>query len=268
MKTQILSVLKLSLLLNVLFVLPAISQYKPRATQKPPNDSTQSRGVRLPAMPQYKPPATQKPPSDYTKSGGVRGCPEEKIPLTILSPTTYVGQTASRRPTFAWFLNSVHETEFRLFEFGQDGKPQQLGETISLKEPKVIKGINKYSLPENYPELAIGKTYLWQVSISCPNMPDAFLIQKAEFKVVEAALPSSKQVITNTSQTVNFYAQQGLWYDALAEALKLSPQGKLGEIGSKLLQDLVTSEQKGRISNEQELQQRIENLKIIANQEK
>lgn len=239
MKTQILSVLKLSLLLNVLFVLPAMSQYKP--------------------------PKNQKPPSEYTKSGGVRGCPEEKIPLTILSPTTYVGQTASRRPTFAWFLNSAHETEFRLFESIPGEKPKLLGEPINLPASK---GINKHTLPENYPELAVGKTYLWQVSISCPDTPDAFLIQRAEFKVVETPLLSNKQLITSTSQKVNFYAQQGLWYDALSEALKLSPQGKLGEIGSNLLQSLALSEQKVGTSNEQGLQQRIENLKIIANQEK
>lgn len=239
MKTRILSVLKLSLLLNIFFVLPAMSEYKPSPTQKPP--------------------------SDYTKSGGVRGCPEEKIPLTVLSPTIYVGQTASRRPTFAWFLNSAHETEFRLFEFAQDGTPKELGKPINISASK---GINKHPLPEDHPELTIGKTYLWQVSISCPGTADVFLIQRAEFEVVEMPLLSNKPLITSTSQKVNFYAQQGLWYDALSEALKLSPQGKLGEIGSNLLQSLASSEEKGKISNEQELQQRIKNLKIIANQER
>ncbi len=54
-----------------------------------------------PAIASYVPPPTQKPPSDYTKSGGARGCPEERISLTILSATTHVGHTASKHPTFA-----------------------------------------------------------------------------------------------------------------------------------------------------------------------
>ncbi|BAZ08376.1 hypothetical protein NIES4071_01810 [Calothrix sp. NIES-4071] len=241
MRTQILCVLKLSLLLNsLLFVFPAMSEYKP--------------------------PTTQKPPSDYTKSGGVRGCPEERIPLTILSPTTHIGQTASRRPTFAWYLYSAHNTEFRLFEFEQNGRPKQLGKPINLQASK---GINKYSLLENYPELAIGKKYLWQISISCPDMPGASLIQRAEFTVVEMPSFKNKQPITqNSSQKANFYAQQGLWYDALSEALKLSKEGKLGEVGSTLVLSLAQSEEKAATSNQQELQQRIENLKMIANQEK
>ncbi len=67
-----------------------------------------------PAIAGYVPPRNQKPPSDYTKSGGARGCPKERIPLTILAPTTHVGRTASKYPTFAWFLYSPHDTKFRL----------------------------------------------------------------------------------------------------------------------------------------------------------
>ncbi len=217
-----------------------------------------------PAIAGYVPPPTQKPPSDYTKSGGARGCPEERIPLTILSPTTHVGYTASQHPTFAWFLYSPHNTEFRLFEFDPNGEAKKLGEPINLPASK---GINKYSLPENQPGLAVGKKYLWQVSISCP---DGALVQRAEFMVVELSsnIKSNLPKITNNSQKADFYAKQGLWYDALEEALKLVPKGKLGEVGSTLVQSLAQSEEKGGQSNEPELQQRIENLKAIASQAK
>lgn len=86
-----------------------------------------------PAIASYVPPQTQKPPSDYTKSGGARGCPVEQILLIILSPTTYVGHTAFQHPTFVWFLDSPHNTEFRLFEFEPNGEPKQLGAPISLQ---------------------------------------------------------------------------------------------------------------------------------------
>lgn len=247
MKTQILCVLKLSLLLNsLLFVVPAMADYKP--------------------------PVTQKPPGEHTKSGGSRGCPEEGISLTTLSPITHMGHTASGRPTFVWFFNNssnleLNYFEFMLFEFEPNGRPKPVGEPIELP---VSKGINKYSLPENHSELAVGKKYLWQVSILCPDVSDVYLIQKAEIMVVEMSsfLKSKLPITTNNSQKALLYAEQGLWYDGLAEALNLAPKGKLGEVGSSLVQSLVQSEEKTGQSNQPEIKQKIESLKTIANQEK
>ncbi len=217
-----------------------------------------------PAIAGYVPPRNQKPPSDYTKSGGARGCPKERIPLTILAPTTHVGRTASKYPTFAWFLYSPHDTKFRLFEFDPNGEPKPLGEPINLPASK---GINTYSLPENQPGLAVGKKYLWQVSISCSG---GALVQRAEFMVVELSLDikSNLPKITNNSQKADFYAEQGLWYEALEEALKLAAKGKLGETGSTLVQSLAQSEEQTGQSNKPQLQQRIENLKAITSQAK
>lgn len=211
-----------------------------------------------PAIAGYVPPRNQKPPSDYTKSGGARGCPEERIPLTILAPTTHVGHTVSKHPTFAWFLYSPRDTELRFFEFDSNNRPKQIGNPIQLQASK---GINKYSLPENQPELTTGKKYLWQVSISCR---DGDLVQRTEFMVVEmpSVLKSKIPATVDGSQKANLYAEQGLWYDALGEALKLAPKGKLGEVGSTLVQSLAQSEKQG------ETQQRIENLQAIANQTK
>ncbi|KYC35389.1 hypothetical protein WA1_06070 [Scytonema hofmannii PCC 7110] len=215
-----------------------------------------------PAIAGYVPPRNQKPPSDYTTSGGPRGCPGEQIPLTVLAPQAYVGHTVSKHPTFAWFSYSPHNTEFWLFEFEANGKPKQIGDPIKLQASK---GINKYSLPENHPGLSVGKRYLWQVAISCPN---GNLMQKAEFTVVEMSsdIKSNQPKIANDSQKAKLYAQQGLWYDALGEALNLAPPGKLGAVGATLVESLAQSEgQIGKSEESQELQQRIESLKAIAN---
>ncbi len=60
----------------------------------------------------------------------------------------------------------------------------------------------------------MGKKYLWQVSISCP---DGALVQKAEFMVVEMSsdIKSNLPKITNNSPKADLYAKQGLWYDPL-----------------------------------------------------
>ncbi|WP_233153947.1 DUF928 domain-containing protein [Scytonema sp. HK-05] len=211
----------------------------------------------------YVPPKTQKPPSDQSRSGGTRGCSEEKIPLTILAPTTHVGYTASFRPTFVWFLYNSYETDFRIFEFDTNNRLKQLGNPIKLQASK---GINKYSLPKSQPELTVGKRYLWQVAIFCPE--GAFLVQRAEFLVVK---PSSDFInklskTGNGSQRVNLFANESLWYDALEEALKLAPNSKLGEVGASLVQSLMQSEkQEGTLQEQQEIQQKFENVKAIIN---
>jgi hypothetical protein len=211
----------------------------------------------------YVPPKTQKPPSDQSRSGGTRGCSEEKIPLTILAPTTHVGYTASFSPTFVWFLYSPHEIDFRIFEFDTNNRLKQLGNPIKLQASK---GINKYSLPKAQAELTVGKRYLWQVAIFCPE--GAFLVQRAEFVVVKPSSDLTNKLLktVNGSQRANLYANESLWYDALEEALKLAPNGKLGEVGASLVQSLMQSEkQEGTLQQQQEIQQKIENVKAIVN---
>ena len=57
-----------------------------------------------------------------------------------------------------------------------------------------------------------------------------------------------------------------MWYDALEEALKLAPNGKLGEVGVSLVQSLMQSEkQEGTLQEQQEIQQKFENVKAIIN---
>ena len=114
-----------------LVITPAVlAEYKPPSAQKPPSDYTPATLVK------YEPPADQKPPSDYTRGGtaGSRdGCEGEGIPVTALAPLSHVGQTASTRPTFAWFVpdSTTKPVEFRLYEYDSNGKPQLMGEPIS-----------------------------------------------------------------------------------------------------------------------------------------
>ena len=189
----------------------------------------------------YVPPRTQKPPSDYSKSKGVRGgCSENKISLTILAPKKYVGETISRYPTFAWFVSNSDQVEFRLFEFVPNGEVKQMGQKVLLPSSP---GINKYSLPENQPGLAVGQKYLWQVSIRCPQS-DSDLIEAAEFTVIQmpSTFSSKLSTIKDGLEKIELYATAGLWYNALESALKAEDK-KLGKVVTNLLQDLVKSDE-------------------------
>ncbi|MGF1478233.1 MAG: DUF928 domain-containing protein [Cyanophyceae cyanobacterium] len=191
------------------------------------------------ALAGYVPPADQEPPSDYTRSGtaGHRGrCQShEALSLTLLAPQTHVGQTASPQPTFAWYIPdpSNVSVEFRLFEYDLNNRPTQPIATLSL--PPSSARIRTLSLPEPY-SLMVGKKYLWQIAIDCPDsQPDA--IARADVKVVSPLFTEP----VPPSQSAN-YAQAGLWYDALGQALAVAPPGKLGEDAATLLEELANLE--------------------------
>jgi hypothetical protein len=226
------------------------------------------------ALAAYKPPPEQKPAPKDTRSdaGTTRGCGEGEIPPTVLASRNYIGQTSATHPTFAWFVpdSKPLPMKFLLYGFDPDGKPQELYQT-SLRTSPGIMTLSPFA--EDEPGLEAGKTYLWQVVIFCiPDEPSSALVDRASFEVV----PISADVQKDLNQTgdsvkkADVYAEAGLWYDALGEALKLAPGAKLGEVGSNLLQDLAqweTPPKESELSPQerQNLEKRIENLRQIAN---
>lgn len=213
----------------------------------------------VPTYAEYKP-RSSKPASGYSRGGGSRGCSSNTndIPLTLLAPQRFVGKTASKRPMLAWYMSNSQNVRFRLFEFESATEAKQIGES---KEIPTIIGINKLKLPPEYPELTVGKRYLWQIAIDCRNET---IIKRAEFEVVNPpSLPNKK--FTNIPQRANYYAENELWYEALEEALKAVDNGKLGRTGSILVQQLAQSEMLMETRDEIEMnKKRIEYLQKIS----
>ncbi|NEU81470.1 DUF928 domain-containing protein [Nostoc sp. UIC 10630] len=212
----------------------------------------------LPAFAEFKP-RDRKPASGHSRAGGSRGCPSNgSIPLTQLAPQTYIGKTTSTRPTLAWYMSSSQNVRFRLAEFDSSNNPKQIGK---VQEIPTIVGINKLELPRDYPELTVGKTYLWQISIYCENSP---IVRRAEFTVIQPQSLAKNQ-FTSISESVNYYAENELWYEALQEALKGTDNGKLGQSGATLVKNLAESEILiGNDVEQKNTQQRIEYLQKIA----
>ncbi|MCX7594854.1 MAG: DUF928 domain-containing protein [Fischerella sp.] len=194
----------------------------------------------------YKPPRDQKPPSGYTDSSGVRGrCKTTGTgSLTLLAPITHVGQTTSAHPTFAWFVTHHQRMpiEFSVYEFDNNEQPHKL---VYRSEVQSSPGIMKLSLPKEQPGLSVGQKYLWQVEILCNrNRPSRNLLASAEIEVV--AIPASLKDALNheqdRTQRATLYAEAGMWYDALSEALNTSNTGALGIVAANLIQDLAKLE--------------------------
>ena len=145
---------------------------------------------------------------------------------------TFIGKTASTRPMLAWYMSSSQNVRFRLFEFDSANTVKEIGKVTKIS---TTAGINKLKLPLDYPELTVGKTYLWQIAIDCENDT---IIRRAEFTVTNLQSLAKKQ-FTSIPERVNYYAENELWYEALEGALKATDNGKLGQIGATLVKQLA-----------------------------
>ncbi len=214
------------------------------------------------AIAAYKPPRNQKPPSTYTDSSGVRGgCAGlSERSLTLLAPVNHVGITTLSHPTFAWVASEQQTipTEFTLYQFDKNRVPKLVEKVIIESSP----GIKQLKLTQNFPGLKIGKRYMWQLQTRCsPNRPSKNLILRAEIERVKIpsnlanALSAIDNLATKSTNPklptkaddgnlrIKLYAEAGLWYNALSEALVTSPNGELGLAAANLLEDLAEIEQ-------------------------
>jgi len=228
------------------------------------------------ALANYVPPPDQKPaPSgEQSQAGTIRGCNAQEMSLTLLAPRNHVGQTISQRPTFAWFLrgSGSFEVKFAIYELvqGGDRKEKEIY-TNSFQSSSGIMKLASFSIDEL--GLEVGKDYFWRVIVYCePGKPTIRFNERASIKVVEMppALPSQLDEAATSAEKANIYAEAGLWYDALSEALNLTQASQLGELGSALLEDLARWEASQIPSNltpreREKIEQHIEQLKQIAN---
>lgn len=174
------------------------------------------------AIATYKPPENPSSPKTATGSNGSRGngCQgDAKTSLITLAPLAYVGQTVSLQPTFTWFVpdSQSRKIEFSIYQY-VNGKLEPVDTILMQSSP----GIMTFSLEKTKTSLSVGEKYLWQVALLCnPNHPSEDLIARAEIEVVTIP-PSLKNAISRTKEVVkrsDLYAENGIWYDALAESL-------------------------------------------------
>lgn len=217
----------------------------------------------FPAYAKYEP-KDRKQASGYSSGGGTRtGCKSDSIPLTLLAPNTFVGKTTSLRPMLAWYSSNPGKVRFRLYEFQSAKRVKRIGES---KEIPSIAGINKLKLPNDYPELTVGKKYFWQIAHNCGSDK---IVNRAEFIVVNPESIANNK-FTTIPEAVNYYGGNELWYEALEGALKNEADGKSNQTLSVLIQELALAEMligtdieikmiKKRIGNLKEISQDIEN---------
>lgn len=204
----------------------------------------------------YTPPPNPSRPKGPVASGGTRtgACSTSKeTSLTVLAPISHVGKTVSKQPTFAWFVPDTksYPMEFTLYEYKSNGKSE---EVKSFQFPSQ-QGIMKFSLPKNQLNLSVGKKYRWQIALLCdPNNPSKDLSAEAELEVVPIPNNLASQIAptTNSIQKARIYAEEGFWYDGLAETLKSSQNQQFKLTLLEQLSDLEANAATNLFENSQE----------------
>ena len=167
----------------------------------------------------YRPKEVSRP--DGTTVGAPRRgddfCGTEAIgAFTALAPLSHVGQTATSRPTFAWFIPDRQSAPvlFKLYAVAARSP-------IFATEVPAQAGIVSFTLPPQQPELKPGR-YRWKIKRICfPKEFEAIV----EFEVVKPPINLEEH-----------------WYDSLAEALKSSQAPDSREQVLLLLADLQAIE--------------------------
>ncbi|MEH2198243.1 DUF928 domain-containing protein [Nostoc sp.] len=216
------------------------------------------------AIADYKPPPNPSSPRSPTGSNSSRTneCTgNNKTILTALAPVSHVGQTVSLQPTFAWFVpnSPSRKIEFTLYQYTNSE-----AKLFYTKHLQSSSGIMQLSLTDEKTSLSVGGQYLWQVALLCNlNHPSEDLITGAEIKVVEIS-PSLKNGLSRTKELLNrseFYAENGLWYDALAESPnKASTLKLLQELSKSELKEMSQTSELARKKNLQQQALRLQQI--------
>jgi hypothetical protein len=150
--------------------------------------------------------------TSQTASGGVRG--EDLAKVIPLIPANSYGRTVSGRPTFLVYLPPTASQEV-FFSLQDADRNHHYQKTFNISGQG---GIVEITLPEDAPELEIGKEYVWFFAPISPDgilQPDNYSVT-GWVKRVESPVPSDQVSSLTPIKLATIYAQEGIWYDTLA----------------------------------------------------
>jgi Domain of Unknown Function (DUF928) len=173
-------------------------------------------------VPVYKPPVRGAPGGRV--GGGTRGIAgaraiDQTFVLSVLAPN-HTGLTTQEQPDLFWYLSKSISTpmEFTLMD-AQGVKP--LIET-SLGVPSRT-GIQRVRLTDYGVRLEPGKHYEWFVALVVdPERRSKDVLAGGAIERVEQPMgQAGRQPSMSEAELARFYAEHGIWYDAIAAVSKL-----------------------------------------------
>jgi len=154
------------------------------------------------------------------EGGSARGgmCPVTPQRLTALLPSSSLGLTTAARPSFFAYLPPTGNRPVELMLQNAQGNVLHLS---SFQTNKV--GLVRVDLPSHAPELKVGETYRWYLSIICdPNDSSASLHVGGWVQRVALAENLRQQLAkTPVADRPYLYAKAGLWHETLTSLMEL-----------------------------------------------
>lgn len=228
MKILTAAVFATATLLTALVVSAAEPKQTPEKSEPAKTDQTAAGEAAPPGAPaqasapspaatggfQYKPPKLGKPAR--TVGGGSRGT-SGKVPVLFVVTPDHVGQTTSAQPSLFWYIDHVPDSALRI-EFtllDEEGIDPLVETTLATPESG---GIHRIRLADYDVELAPGTEYEWSVALVLDaNERSKDIVATGWIDRVEPSEQLASRLETDGGdQVAAVYADEGLWYDAVA----------------------------------------------------
>lgn len=183
-----------------------------RPSGKGIKDQGKSKAISVAQPLTYKPPLRGTPGGRI--GGGTRGDAEGSLVLNVLAPD-HTGLTTSTQPILYWYLSreTSKQIEFTL-------NIEHEGKTVAQEAINAgpSAGIKPISLKDIGVELAPGKEYTWFIAMSVdPAQPSRDIFSGGVIRLVEPSETlREKLTAARKEQLPAIYADEGIWYDALA----------------------------------------------------
>ncbi|MEN9216950.1 MAG: DUF928 domain-containing protein [Gloeomargarita sp. HHBFW_bins_162] len=154
------------------------------------------------------------------EGGSARGglCPASPQRLTALLPSSHLGLTAAARPSFFAYMPPTGGRRVELMLQDEKGKVLHLSE-FQINQT----GIVRVDLPSAAPELVVGQTYRWYLSVICDPMDSSASLHVGGW-VQRVAMPDNlKQQLQKAPANEHpyIYGSAGLWHETLASLMEL-----------------------------------------------
>lgn len=211
---------RIAVVFIMLFSLSLSHQSSAESAEGDSNGKTISKDTETLAF-EYKPPKRGAPVARV--GGGTRGVGiDSSSRLCVVTPDDHVGLAAKSQPVLFWYLSKLPPGKPSLnikieFTINEEGSVNPLKEVNLGRIDKP--GFYRINLSDIGISLQQGMEYDWSIAIVFdPEQRSKDIVATSSIKRVAINNDVKEKLATATKrEAVKIYAEEGLWYDALAE---------------------------------------------------
>lgn len=159
-------------------------------------------------------------PGRQTSGDSRAQCPKKSMDLTALMPQSHTGKTVQERPTF-WIYVPYTAQEIARGEFSLQREDRSDVYRASFNLPPTP-GFVRVSLPDSVPPLSKNQPYRWYFKLYCQS--SLAEVDKSFSPTFVQGWVERVEAPTPMDAPWPLYAQEKIWYDAIASLANLRLQ--------------------------------------------